>query len=618
MTVAGESWWRERPAHKIALAYLLFSLVFGVVFPWWLCRHYHIPRIPLDFYKMTTPNTPFIAGGDFVASYAAANAVRAGLSIYENHADRGPLFTDPYAVGPNSRYSYPPLQAYLLTPITNQPFEASYRAWCIATIALLIVSLFLVSRCFAAPWLAFVCAFLIYAQSTFLLFQLERGQTDALLILCIAAMVWLFLKRRSPIGAGIALACGIMLKVIPALFILFFLLRREWRVLVAAAVTATLIGLATEPRTWIHWLLDVMPAFSRGTFIGNNVDHSLVYLFEGITHNLESARFAARLTFIALVVIYAALVMLNRDRQRHVLIEIVLLSTIMEIATPWAINYKLVVMAFFFLAPFAILSSDRVRERPLRYSAPLFLAFVAIVPFYSEYLSRLPFSLLANVMHGSIIVSNPLDPFVTDRRVIVAVLFAFLWLLYLYATTAFDSRPELRDRLLAASPAPIRLIGPSRLLLLIIAIYAFDVFAHTREALAVARIRAKAAIQAGGEPRRVNDTMSIAGYTLTPTGGTRYEIEIIFKVAQPLPQNLHIFFHARHRNERGELEVAGRNFQPSLITSLWPAGKYVVAATDLHLLPGPCEFRAGLFSLTDGAVYGEGVIGNVYVPPPPK
>ena len=179
---------------------------------------------------------------------------------------------------------------------------------------------------------------------------------------------------------------------------------------------------------------------------GQNVDHSLVYLFGAFTGNIDTALLISHVVAAVLLGAYAVLVLLNRERRRHVLIEIAILTMIVEIATPWSINYKLVVLLFLFVSPFAILSIDAVRARPVLYALPLFAAFVLIVPVFGDYLTRLPFAVFAPLLPIDVIVSNPIDPIITDRKVAVGIVIALVYLMALYAGAALATHPLIFAR----------------------------------------------------------------------------------------------------------------------------------------------------------------------------
>lgn len=565
---------------------------------------------PLDYYPMVRPphaSFPGLHGGDFVASYAAGQALLAGRSIYKHHAES----LDCFAGGESARYSYPPLQAYLMAPLAWLPFDQAYGVWRHITVALLALSLFFSARLTTSPdrpevvaWLAFAAGLFIFAQATFLSFQLERGQTDALPLLCATLAVYFVVRRDNPWLAGLFCALGAGIKVIPAVIGLFFVLRGNWRAALASIGFGLLLVLITGPADWLAWWTDVVPAH-RGLFIGQNVDHSLLYVLEGFTGHRALSETLAKIVGLTLLALLAGLVLLNRRRRELAVLEFTLLMIVVEVSTPWSVNYKLVMLALFFIAPFVLLDIEWVRRRPLRYAAPLFVCYLLIVPIFGEYLTRLPFSWLANAWPLTIVGPNPVDGFLTDRRAAVGLLFGFAYLLGIYALMTRRSRmgeargPARRPRLggglaLAAGGA------------LLLALAGWSLWRLT------ATEPYSAAIAAFGEPRPMNDSVSLAGAIPGKTADNRPTLDLVFASRGPLPRNLALYMHAHKKDATGAtVAVYGVNFFPSLITTLWPAGKYVVAWREVDAPLDEYDVKVGFFDLNDGARFGEADVGAI-------
>ena len=221
---------RLTPSVRVFLAYVVFGLVFGVAVSWWICESYDITYHPQDFYPMQKP------GGDFVATYAAAQSLFKGRPIYDHFPDS----PDWSAPGPGniSRYAYSPPQAYLLFALGLPSFERSHGIWIGLTIALIALSAWIASRMFEAPWWVFLAACAIYAQSSFMHFQFERGQTDALALICIVLSLHFHIRGKNAYLAGLFCALGAVIKVIPVLLLVYFLLRLDWRAILGTVVSA--------------------------------------------------------------------------------------------------------------------------------------------------------------------------------------------------------------------------------------------------------------------------------------------------------------------------------------------------------------------------------------------
>jgi hypothetical protein len=581
-------------AARALLLTVAFTAIFSGVVPWLLVSYYGTKWKPLDWYPEQS------RGGDYLVTYSAANRLRVGLPLYPGSAQYGPPF-DPPVQGP---YAYPPFHAYAFIPLSVLPWETSYLVWEYLTIGLIVASCILAARLTRWAWPSFVCLLMLYGQSSFLQFQLERGQTDAVTLFLTVLTIYLYVRGpRNPYMAGAVLALGAVFKLLPGALVLFFLLRREIRVLATAAVVAIPLILLTGFGDWMYWIATTLPYYSN-YFLGLNVDHSLTYFLQGFTDLLTALK-VSRIIVGALLVVFCGLVLINHDRGRYMLVELAILTTLVELATPWSANYKLVVLVFLFLAPFALLEIEFVRRRPVLFQAPLFLAWVLVIPVFGEFVTRLPYSLLVNILPAQVILSNPLDPYITDRKVATGLLFCLMYLLILYAVVAVGTSP-IRDRLVRRIPAfrygSRRLNIAAALAILVVVAAGVPVYAAKQYAQEAGEFRA---VADNFGDRSMNDFVSLAGYRIRSDAPTHYKIDIVFRSIRPLPHNLQIYLHARQPGPTGELTtVSGRNFFPSIITSFWPGQHYVVASTDTFLYPLPYTLDIGFFDLSDGMQYG--------------
>lgn len=594
-------------AWRVFAGYAAFTLVFSVLFPWYVCAKYHVAWWPLDWYPMSNP------GGDYVATYVAANALMSGLPIWDNHRHLGPRFTDPTAHGPRSRYGYPPLQVFILWPLGMLDYDASLRAWNVISLGLIAASLLLVARLYPGPPLLVVLAgLMVYAPASFLQFHLERGQTDSLLLFFLAAWAYFYFGHRNIWLAGFFLAAATLLKLVPGLLGLVLLLRRDWRGVAATAAGAAAIMLATGPQHWYYWLTEIIPHHTAIVY-GSNIDHSLAYLIEGFVPDLSAALGWARVTWFVMLGTFLLVRWWHPQRDRLGLLDLGILSILFEFAPPYSVNYKLVALVFVFLAPFAVLKLEISRRRPLLAAAPLLAALVAMVPFFSEYVTRLPFSLAAAGLPGNVIPSNPLDPFLTDRKVAVALVFVLGYLLLLYALDARVARSAPHEAQAGARSLRRRLTmllaATASVLIIVLGLVGYRAWL-----LRLAQdLRREATWLA--QPVALSESMSLVGHRIRRTGPEHYTVDLVFRPRAPLPHNLQVFLHVHRRDETGAIVGGGgRNFFPSYITSYWPPGRDIAAQTTLWTPAGAYDVHCGLFELGSGRRYAEGAVGTVQFP----
>lgn len=158
-------------------------------------------------------------------------------------------------------FTYPPFAALSLSPLSLVPLGADYRLWsalCVIALWALVRVSFrdLLARC-VARWLLLASLALTAAAvlTVPVAEHLTLGQVGIpLTLLCVADVVPD--KTRWPRGLLVGLAAAV--KLTPGLFVVYFLVTRQWR---AAATASVTVGSA--------WLLGavLMPGDSRRYFV---------------------------------------------------------------------------------------------------------------------------------------------------------------------------------------------------------------------------------------------------------------------------------------------------------------------------------------------------------------
>ncbi len=210
-----------RPAFRVGAA--IAFLAAG----WWL--YAHVPyRIDIDVYRM---------GG------------RAWLNDQPLYAATSLFHTRP---GINLPFTYPPLAAIFFAPFAWLPLPAASAAITVLTLVLVVVSTGLVlTRLDVCPgrpadrwWLAVGISAVASVALEPLHATFDFGQINVVLMALVIADC---APRRTPWPRGLLLGVAIALKLTPAVFILYFLLRRDVRAAVTSGITflaATALGFA--------------------------------------------------------------------------------------------------------------------------------------------------------------------------------------------------------------------------------------------------------------------------------------------------------------------------------------------------------------------------------------
>jgi alpha-1,2-mannosyltransferase len=190
-----------------------------------------------------------------------------GRPLYNDRA----LFHTP--IGLNLPFTYPPLAAIVFCPFAWLGLPAASVTITLITLALLLVSTMIVltrldvwSSAATVPGPAWLrrwwLAALIVAAAAIWLEPIKSnfafGQINVVLMTLVLADC---VPRRTPWPRGLLLGLGIALKLTPAVFLLYFLLRRDNRAMVisiASFVAATLAGFALAFRDSCQYWSDTV------------------------------------------------------------------------------------------------------------------------------------------------------------------------------------------------------------------------------------------------------------------------------------------------------------------------------------------------------------------------
>jgi alpha-1,2-mannosyltransferase len=178
-------------------------------------------------------------------------------------------------------FTYPPLAAVAFSPFAWLSLNVASVAITVTTLVLLIASMVIVltrlnvwpqtsissepawlRRCWLAA--AIVAPAVVYLEP--IRSNFDFGQINVVLMTLVIADC---VPRRTPWPRGLLLGVAIALKLTPAVFLLYFLLRRDTRALLvtaASAVVATLAGFAFAWRdSWQYWTETVRNTDRIGT-----------------------------------------------------------------------------------------------------------------------------------------------------------------------------------------------------------------------------------------------------------------------------------------------------------------------------------------------------------------
>jgi alpha-1,2-mannosyltransferase len=180
-------------------------------------------------------------GTDFNVFYLAGQTVLEGNAseLYSVYTERGPAYT----------YIYLPMFAVLMAPVASLPIASASVVWNLLSLAMIFHSaLILGGGCFPAAGkdgsdASLKRPFVIYLLAAPVIFFAENlllGQVHILLMYLIV-LAWKYQRTRMEWTTGFLVGAAAVLKLLPAVFGLYFLLTRQYR-----ALASMLVGCAPK------------------------------------------------------------------------------------------------------------------------------------------------------------------------------------------------------------------------------------------------------------------------------------------------------------------------------------------------------------------------------------
>jgi hypothetical protein len=203
---------------------------------------------------------------DFFQEWASARNFWSGLPIYAEQSDSVERYLgyrpqEPFYYRYNA---HPPSSVLLALPFAALDYQNAGLAWNLFSLACLAACVVIVVRQLGIPWtwwnvLPLVTLLLVCNP---LRSQTHQGQLNLVLLLLLTGM-WAADRSDRPLLAGILLGVATAAKLVPGLFFLTFLVRKEWKTVTAGVFSFSALTLVTAGVLGIDayrdYVRDVMP-----------------------------------------------------------------------------------------------------------------------------------------------------------------------------------------------------------------------------------------------------------------------------------------------------------------------------------------------------------------------
>ncbi len=196
---------------------LFFTIVLGIHFI------YRIILVP------TLQGTNYI---DFQAYYAGSRALLEGENIYDKDL---PMYFNMF--GRDITFLYPPLAAVCFIPLTIFKYRISALLWLVFNLSLMIVIIDFFSK--QKPLLNRRISILLLLTCVFIFWPIEEhigGGQSCLIVLVFLLWCCKSIQKNNFILAGMMIALATHFRLMPGIFLIYFILKRQWHLSLWAAI----------------------------------------------------------------------------------------------------------------------------------------------------------------------------------------------------------------------------------------------------------------------------------------------------------------------------------------------------------------------------------------------
>jgi alpha-1,2-mannosyltransferase len=216
------------------------------------------PKFGLDFTQYYVASR-MVLEGEAHNVYGTESYYLAKAASYGAVTDAGGTMTN----------AYPPFAAFCLIPFALLPFRPALLLFSVTSMLALGVAVwaFFANKKDMARRDSTLAGLLITFSFFPVYYSLYMGQVNALLFLCMALVLY-FARRGQPWCAGFLIALAALIKLFPAVLMVFFAVKRQFKLVAAAAASAVALGaislIVCDPRLYVTYFTQVLPRETGG------------------------------------------------------------------------------------------------------------------------------------------------------------------------------------------------------------------------------------------------------------------------------------------------------------------------------------------------------------------
>src|SRR5438093_6479374 len=223
----------------------------------------------IDFVHSLRP--PRTRGVDLFQDWASARNLLTGLPVYSSHRETIERYLGYRAAEVNIDIdvnAHPPSSILLVLPFARLDYPDAVLAWNVASLAAFGITLWILAqqlRFRPRRWSIFPLIAVLLICSPFRE-QVSQGQLNLVILLLITG-AWACERSGHPLLAGALLGAFAAIKLFPGFLFVYFLIRRQWKVIAAGVASFVLVtGVSVAVMgvgTYHGYIADVMPEVQR-------------------------------------------------------------------------------------------------------------------------------------------------------------------------------------------------------------------------------------------------------------------------------------------------------------------------------------------------------------------
>lgn len=325
---------------------------------------------------------------------------------------------NPYILIPHNitPFIYPPIDLLLFTPLSVLPLEISSKIWLLVSAGALLLSLLLLFKLLAVR-INSLTASIIVALS-FLSFPTRftfgMGQINTIILLILVLGIHFYIQKNKRLS-GILFGLNISLKLFSPLFLLYFLIKKDWKVItifLGAILLAALIPLLVIPHNVLFtFYSNTLPSLLSSTKADYYNQSLNGFLLRQIAENNTENALKFIITGILVVTSFWTLIRKHSQKALPLLLDFGLLTTLSLLINPFSWQHHFVLLVVAFVPTFVYLKKHK-KTKSLIF---LFISYILI----------------------SINLPNPnLYPVLVQSHVLYGAL--LLWGIILYSKYTYD------------------------------------------------------------------------------------------------------------------------------------------------------------------------------------